>query len=267
MNLRLAQAGLPWRVDVEAAPGEAQIRENQLPVDLTGVRVLHRYALAPTGQASGSSEAPVMLSTGQPWIVTATSAENGFVLIGSPLEPASTTLPVSAAMMPLLEWMTSIGSAATSSVRLEAGQPLRVGASATHVRLPDGTVRPVDGTAEFRETREAGIYTVLGDETVLELVPVGAPVRESLLAPLGDDALEDRIGDELRLVDDTEDWGREIFVKRQGPELWRPLLLTALLLLLVEAWVAAPGGGAEARKRPTLRESEEGRQEIGVPVP
>jgi hypothetical protein len=263
MNLRLAQAGLPWRMDVEAESGEAQIRDNRLPVNLSGVRVFHRYALRSTAQAPDGEETPVTLSTGQPWIVAGTSVENGYVLIGSPLEPASTTLPVSAAMVPLLEWMTSIGSAA-GAARIEAGQPLRVSAGATHVRLPGGTLRPVDAAVEFRETRDAGVYTVLENETVLEQVAVGAPVRESLLSPLDEDEMEERIGDELRSAEDVDEWAREIFVTRQGPELWRPLLAAALLLLLVEAWVAAAGAGIGTRS--SGRESEEGRQEIGVPA-
>jgi hypothetical protein len=263
MNLRLAQAGLPWRVDVEASVGEAQIQDNQLPVNLAGVRVLHRYSLTSTGQDAGSGT-PVTLSTGQPWIVAGSSPANLYVLVASPLEPASTTLPVSAAMVPLLEWMTAMGSTG-SAPRVEAGQPLRVPPSATHVRLPDGSVRPVDGTAELRETRDAGIYTVLEDETVMDRVAVGAPVRESLLAPLGQDEMEERIGDELRPAEDLREWGREIFVTRQGPELWRALLLTALLLLLVEAWVAAPGAAVRARAAPVTPQAEE-RREAGVPA-
>jgi hypothetical protein len=108
------------------------------------------------------------------------------------------------------------------------------------------------------------LYAVLQGETVLEHVAVGAPVRESLLAPLGEDAFEDRIGTELHTAEDLDAWGREIFVTRQGPELWKPLLVTALVLLLVESWVAAGGASAGARTRSPQGEPEEGRREIGV---
>jgi hypothetical protein len=263
MNLRLAQAGIPWRVEREGSAGEAQIQDNRLPVDLTGVRVLQRYDIGSTGQGD-TADVSVTLSTGQPWIVTG-ATQNAYVLVGSPLEPESTTLPVSAAMVPLLEWMTTVGSSAASAgSRVEAGQPLGLPPSATHLRLPDGSTRAVDGTADFRETREAGLYTVLRGEAVLEHVAVGAPVRESLLAPLGEDAFEDRIGTELHTAEDLDEWGREIFVTRQGPELWKPLLVTAFVLLLVEAWVAAGGASAGARTRSPQGEPDEGRREIGV---
>jgi hypothetical protein len=205
----------------------------------------------------------VRLSTGSPWIVSGTTDQGPYVILGSPLDPESSTLPISAAMVPLLEWMTSLGSAAAAG-RIEAGQPILVPASATHVRTPDGTTHAVDGAAEFRETRDAGIYSILRGDEVLENVAVGPPVRESLLSPLPVDAFEDRIGPGVQTADDARAWNREIFVTRQGPELWKPLLVVALLLLLVEAWVAAPG--ASAGSRVGKRAPEEARREVGVPA-
>jgi hypothetical protein len=265
MNLKLAQAGLPWRVEREASAGEAQIRDNGLPLDLTGVRVLRRYALQGS-DGNAAAETSVTLSTGEPWVVSGRSANGPYVLLGSPMDPEATTLPVSASIVPLLEWMTSLGSTAgLAAGRVEAGDPLRVPAAATEVRTPGGDAHPIDAAGEFRETREAGIYTVLAGDSVLDHVAVGPPVRESLLSALEEDALEARIGERLRPAEDARDWNREIFVTRQGPELWRPLLIAALLLLLVEAWIAAPGSGTgRARAKPL--EPDEGRREIGVPA-
>ena len=168
-------------------------------------------------------------------------------------------------MVPLLEWMTGLGSAAAVAAgRVEAGQPIRVPPTATEVRTPDGTSHAVDGAAEFRETREAGIYEVLQGDSVLEHVAVGPPVRESLLAPLAADAFEDRIGGRVETADDQRAWNREIFVTRQGPELWKPLLVLAMILLLLEAWIAAPGSSTGTRSRAD-RPADEHR-ELGVPA-
>jgi hypothetical protein len=265
MNLRLSQAGLPWRVEREPAPGEAQPQENRLPLELTAVRVLRRYDLQAAGGEDAGDQVAVRLSTGKPWIVSGTSAQGPYVLLGSPLDPETTTLPVSAAMVPLLEWMTGLGSAAAVAAgRVEAGQPIRVPPTATQVRTPGGTTHAVDGAAEFRETREAGIYEVLRADSVLEHVAVGPPVRESLLTPLDEEAFEDRIGARVEAADDARAWNRQIFVTRQGPELWKPLLVLAMVLLLVEAWVAAAGSSTGARSRGERPAEERG--ELRVPA-
>ena len=67
------------------------------------------------------------------------------------------------------------------------------------------------------------------------------PVRESILAPLTEREAEARLG-ETTWVDDGGRWARETFTRRQGYESWRILLAAALVLLLVETWVAASGG-------------------------
>jgi hypothetical protein len=266
MNLRLAQAGVPWRLEPTAAGGgEAAAEAGLLPVDLSGVRVQRRYALEFAGGEPPADEVVARLSSGAPWIASGISSGGPYVLFGSPLDPEATSLPVSAAMVPLLEWLASRGSTpAAPLARVEAGQPLPLPPAATHVRTPEGETHPVDRAGGFRATRSAGIYTILADETVLELVPVVPPLRESLLGRLERRQLEARIGSGTRTADDLEAWGRAIFVTRQGPELWRPLLMLALLLLVVEAWVAAPGGSG-GRKHVGAVGPEEGR-EIRVPA-
>ena len=83
-------------------------------------------------------------------------------------------------------------------------------------------------------------------------VAVNPPLRESLLVPLSRDALSRAVGEAALDADSPQEWERETFTSRQGHELWRPLLLGALLLLLLESWMAASGGPSRSeRSEPT----------------
>ncbi|NIX41523.1 MAG: hypothetical protein GWN06_20620, partial [Gemmatimonadetes bacterium] len=58
-----------------------------------------------------------------------------YVLMASPVDTDATTLPVSATMVPLLEWIVSRAALpGTQTASVEAGQPLRTAAEATAVR-------------------------------------------------------------------------------------------------------------------------------------
>ena len=95
---------------------------------------------------------------------------------------------------------------------------------------------------------EAGIYRVLAGDSLLDLVAVNPPLRESLLEPADGSGVEQALGPEARLVADSAAWVDAVFVSHLGEELWRPLLLLALLLLIVESWVASTAA-SDARSR------------------
>ena len=124
LNRRLAEAGIPYRYEMEAGGG-ARLASSDLAVDLAEVEIRRFFRLVPTGPradgapqggdpATGSaadsppagarSGSVVMLSSGDPWLVTANSPAGPYTLLASPLDGESTSLPVSAAMVPLLEW-------------------------------------------------------------------------------------------------------------------------------------------------------------------
>ena len=261
LNRRLAQAGIPWRAERSNSAGEARLGETRLPLELGDVRIREWLLLQPTVGNGEGAEVQVQLNTGEPWLVTGTAATGPYLLLGSPLDETATTLPVSAAMVPLLAWSTSRWSSREAQGRrLEAGSTLSVSSAATHVRTPDGTRYPIDGTQVFSATRAAGVYTVLRGDSVLERISVDPPLRESILQRLEVDDLRQHVGSKLGLVRDPGEWPDRVFLSRQGPELWKPLLVSALLLLLLESWIAAPGGSAgnprvalEAEDRPEAR--------------
>jgi hypothetical protein len=234
------------------------VDESSVPVELQGVRVHRRYLLeVEPGVAEGDVLA--RLSDGTPWIVAGERAGVPWLLLASPLDEGASTLPVDAAMVPLLEWILSGWGILGTRPPPVAGDPLPLPSWATGVELPDGTRAPVDGTRELRTTRDPGIYAILRGDTVVERIAVNPSVRESLLAPLSRDALRDRVGDGVVTVDAPRAWRRTIFTSRQGHELWRPLLAVALLLLLLESWMALSGAGRPAPREPAQASATDAR--------
>jgi hypothetical protein len=250
LDRRLAAAGIPWRYEAPEVGGEAEVAENRLPVDLQGVGVRRHYRLRPVGETAGSGAdappagaIPARLSSGDPLLVTGTASGGTWMLVATPFDPEWTDLPVGASMVPLLEWAVARWAAAGDERRrVLAGESLPTPPGATAVRDPEGTVHPVGGARAFRRTAAAGVYEVLAEDRVLERVAVNAPVAESLLDPLEAGEVEAAVGPGAVVVSDPAAWRRQVFRSRQGPEVWRPVLLVALALLLLEGWIAASGG-------------------------
>ncbi len=264
LNRRLADAQVPWRYESLETGGEAGVGESRVPLSLDGVRVRRHYRLAPPEGAPPSASVLVRLSDGEPWLISEDVGAASYLLLGSPLDADATTLPVDAAMVPFLEWaLSGWGAAASAQPRL-TGEALPLPSAATEVESPDGTRTPVDGTSELRTTRDPGIYTILREDSVLARVALNASVRESLLDPLPQDALQERVGDGVISVATPRAWSRETFTSRQGHELWRPLLLAALLLLLLESWMASSGSGRTPERRPSPTSAADNRS---APLP
>jgi hypothetical protein len=241
LNRRLADAGIPWRVEPGASVGEASLDDEAVPV-LEGVRVRTRYEL----RLEEDPPAPVRALAsfgGRPWAVEGSDAEDRrYLLLASPLDATGTSLPVSTAMLRFVEWVTGAWAGA-GGVRpdFDAGSHLPAPAPATHVRFPDGSEREIDGTRTVRGTGRAGFYTFLAADTVVSIATVNAPVAESRLRGLDDRELERAIGPEVIEVRRESAWRGAVFRARQGPELWWPLLAATLVLLALEALIATSG--------------------------
>lgn len=249
VNRRLRDGGVPWRLEADTAEGEARLSAVDLPVSLDSVRVSRAYRLRSVGSAAG--DVLIRLETGEPWMVDTRSASGRhLLLVASPLVPESTTLPVSPEMLPLVEWMVS-GWAPSfrTTPAVTAGEPLLLPAEATKVRSPDGTLTSVDGRQPFHATGTPGIYDVLDGDSVVARMAVNPPTDESLLRRLGSDEILRRIAPPVRVVPDPDDWASRVFLRRRGGEPWRPLLLAALVILLVEGILAAGGGRGRAAEK------------------
>jgi hypothetical protein len=250
VNRRLAREAIPWRLVAREARGEARIQDNRLHRGLPNLRVFDYLELRPTDEATSRAEVWVRLGTGLPWMVTGEGRRGGYLLVASPLDAGATNIPVSAAMIPLVEWMLGHWAAPGPGSRPPvAGNPIPVPTSATGVVDPDGTVHSVVGSQPFRATRKAGIYRIMEGDSVVSAVAVNTPLQESILDPMPVEELRSQVGEGLVVVDGPARWEREIFRDRRGSELWRLLVLTALFLLVAESWIASAGAGQPAEGR------------------
>ncbi len=242
-NRRLAGAGIPYRYEA-AAPGGARIATNDLGIDLDDLEIRRFFRMASTATGAPSqSEVVIALSSGDPWLVAGTSPRGSYVLLASPLDEASTSLPVSAAMIPVLERIIDRWSAQTDGGgAVTAGSNFRPPPIASSVTSPDGTEHPVDGDQPFLATTVAGFYRPMARDSALQVVAVNAPPAETDLTPATPSGVSGAIPGTVTIVDDAASWSREIFRQGRGPEPWRPLAAILLLLLVVETTVAAARG-------------------------
>lgn len=242
LNRRLADAGIPWRYGVHARSGAAALGGRALPAPLEGVRVEAWYGMTLTTTPTTPTRTLAEVST-DPWAVQGTDAfGRRYLLLASPLDARSTSLPVSTGMLRFIDWAASAWAGrAGSAGELEAGTHLPAPVGATHVRFPSGEEFEIDGTRMVRGTGRAGFYTFLASDTTVSVVALNTPVDESGLERVSEDELSKVIGPGVVSVDREEDWAGAVFRTRQGPELWWPLLLAAAALMVIEPLMAAAG--------------------------
>jgi hypothetical protein len=225
-NRSLERLGLPWRFG--AARRDAQIE---------GVTVSMRYELQPRAVP----EADTLAAVGrEPWIV----AGPRYVIVGSPLNPESTSLPVSA---PFIPWMAEVLSA-----RLHADPGgVRVAAPGDRVARPSGVEAlesatggrtPLEG-ASFDAPASAGTYFfVRGGRRVGALV-VNPEVDESRLERWKPSDLAERVSTAgARVVTARDEWTQLAFSGTAHRSLVVPLLVATLLVLAAEALISTTGG-------------------------
>lgn len=242
LNRRLADAGIPWRYEVRALSGGAELQGRTLPAPLEGVRVEAWYRMTLASAPTTPTRTLAEVNT-DPWAVEGTSAfGRRYLLLASSLDAPSTTLPVSTGMLRFIDWAASAWAGrAGLEGELLAGAHLPAPLGATKVRFPSGEDYEIDGTRTVRGTGKAGFYTFLASDTTVSVVALNTPVNESGLARVSEDDLPALIGSGVVSVEREEDWARTVFRTRQGPELWWPLLLAAALLMAIEALLAAAG--------------------------
>lgn len=255
LNRRLAEAGIPFRYG-PAAAGGASVAASDIAVDLADIEIRRYFRMSPAGDgAPPTTGSRASLSNGDPWLVAGSGPAGPYVLLASPLDEVATSLPVSAAMIPLLEWAIerwTEGGGGIGSVT--SGVNFRPPPAATLVRDPEGTEHVVDGDQPFLATRTAGLYRALAGDNLLDAVPVNPPARESDLTPASVREVRRALPGTRDIVGDASSWSRHIFRSGRGPEPWRPIGLLVLGLLIAETVVAAsralrsrPGGGEADR--------------------
>lgn len=265
VNNRLAQAGIPWRYARVDDAGEARFAPvedgDELLRALESIRIQQVYRLeraagpapAPQGEGAAASRDSTLLRLrdGAAWAVRGELAgSNGrYVLLASPLSLEASTLPSSAAMLPLLDRVLGAWAAAEPArAHVAPGDAVVLPSLADAVERPDGVRDPVEGGARYRAPALPGIYRVLAGDRIVDAFAVNPPAVESDLTRYERRQLTAALdGWRVRVSDDAGDWLRMIYQRRLGREVWRPLLLLALALLLVETLVAAAGRARATR--------------------
>lgn len=241
LNRALGTAGIPWRYEPASGVGEASITRWSGSVNLDDVRIRSHYTLIP-GAEELSRGVLATLSSGEPWLAEGTTSRGGYLLVASALDEQSTNLPLTAALMPLLEWMVSRwGDNQGTQESVMAGTPIDPPPGTSSVRDPAGTLHPVDAAQPFLATAKAGLYEFLAGDSMIQMIAVNAPREESLLLPIENSDLRSLLPGPATLVDDSARWTRAVFSVGQGPEIWRWLLVAVALVLVAESLVAASG--------------------------
>ncbi|NNL30873.1 MAG: hypothetical protein HKO77_07610 [Gemmatimonadetes bacterium] len=245
LNRRLADAGIPWAFQPAPRVGQSSLVGDALPPVLEGVTVRHAFDMVPVGDPAAPPRT-LAEADGRPWAVEGRGPSGRrYLLLASPLDRDATSLPVSTSMLRFVDWLASewSGTGLALAERV-VGDHLPAPDGATTVRFPSGSQIEIDGTRTVRGTGEAGFYRFLVGDSTLSVVALNPPRSESRLEPLSEDRISSAIGPEVSVVEREAEWRGEVFRERQGPELWNRLLLSALLLLLIEAFAATSGTGS-----------------------
>ena len=246
VNRRLTALGISWRFESNAVAGEARFAtrgNDELERALSSARVMQVYRLTTTARVPGDSVL-IRLQDGGAWAVSGERARGGrFVLLASPLTPEASTIPTSLAMIPLMDRATGAW-VAPNSARAEArpGELMSLPAGATTVINPDGSRDSIRGGEAYYAGTQPGAYQVVRGSSIVAAYVVNPPAIESTLRA----ASRDRIGRALpgwkiEYANDADAWGKEIFDRRLGYELWRTILMVLFVVLIVEGIAAATG--------------------------
>ncbi len=269
VNRRLGEAGIPWRYEPQRAGGESRFDSEGLSDDLSRtferVRLTQVYPLRRQGASAGDTVL-LRLREGLDWAVRGERARGGrYILLASPLSSAATTLPTSAAMVPLLDRLVTAWAAATpSSVAVEAGRKVSLPPGANAVALPDGRVEPATG--DYTVGSQSGVHRVLAGDRTLALLAVNPPRIESDLRRLDSGRLDHVVPGSIEAADSPGEWADDIFRNRLGSELWRAVVLASLLVLAIEAAVAASGRARRGRTREDVTASRAPAAQHGAPL-
>lgn len=252
VNRRLAALGVNWRYELRGPTGELRFANaagaDDLLRGLAAARVRHAFRLTPVGSTPGDS-VTLRLEDNSPWAVRGSRARGGrFVLFASPMTDSASTLPTSAAMIPLLDRATGIWSVADAPrAEVRPGERVMLPEAVEQIIDPDGNRHDVKGAEAFADAIEPGVYRVVANGKAVGAFVVNPDATESVLRYADPKRAERVLAPlEVKRVDDADGWRDNIYARRVGREFWRPLLLALLALLIGESLAAATGRTARA---------------------
>jgi hypothetical protein len=233
-NRALERLGIPWQFRAPRRD-ESSARARGGPA-LDGVSVALRYPLQP---APGAAADTLAVVGDEPWVV----AGSNYVLVGSPLVPEATTLPVRAAFLPWIGELLTTELSGDRGVALAAapGERVAVPEGATALEGASGSRVPVAGDSVPAPSR-AGVWFWVRNDVRAGALAVNPSPDESDLRRAGAPALAARVrGGDVRITGDAAEQRASLFASAPQRPLLFPLLVLAVGLLLAEAAIA--GGG------------------------
>jgi hypothetical protein len=254
-NRQLARLNIPWRFGA-IARGQVLARVPNIGSDSTspaarafeGTPVRLRYPLVYSpGGGANASVAPDTLATagGTPWVV----AGPGYVLIGAPLDPEATDLPLRAAFVPwVLETLARRLGDDGRLIEAAPGQTLTGFRDATALERPNGSLLPVSGD-RLTVPAEPGVYFLRRQAARIGALVVNAEAEESDVAGMAQDGSRGAehgagtlaslvVGRDVAAMSTAPAWRTAIFSHAVGQALLLPLIALALAALLAEAWIS-----------------------------
>lgn len=259
-NRTLTRLGIPWRfgaiarnlVLARAASSDgAPLDTNAASVRVfegTPVRLRYPLVYSPGGSATVTSSStpaiPDTLATagGSAWAV----AGEGYVLIGSPLEPDATELPLRAAFVPwVLEALSRRLGEDGRVIEAVPGEHIAGLRGVSGLEGPDGKIV---GTNSDRLTvpNEAGVYYLRRQTARIGALVVNPEPEESDVVGMGQGAADSAVavmrthiaGRDVTPAASVSAWRTLVFDRAAGHGLLLPLVALALAALLAEAWLA-----------------------------
>lgn len=225
-NRTLERLGVPWRFGA-AKRDETVVRGDRF----AGTRTMLRFPLI---AQAGAVADTIAMTGGDAWIV----AGDGYVIIGSPLDPSATDLPIRAGFVPWLGDVIAqrLAGDATAVLHAAPGATVRLPTGADGIEASDGQVTAASG--QVSAPARPGVYFIRrGAERVGALV-VNPEPEESDLRRLPVASLRDRIrGRDVLVTDDAAAWSRSLFDAGSRRPLQVPLIVLALLLLAAETFL------------------------------
>ena len=258
-NRTLTRLGIPWRFGAiarnlvlarAASTGGVPLDTNAASVGVfEGTPVRLRYPLvyspgAAAASGAAASAIPDTLATagGSAWAV----AGDGYVLIGSPLEPDATELPLRAAFVPwLLEALSRRLGDDGRLIDAVPGEHLAGFRGVTALEAPDGKIVGTNGD-RLVVPNEAGVYFLRRQAARIGALVVNPEPEESDVVGMGQGGADSAVavmrthlvGRDVAPATSVSAWRRLVFDRAAGHGLLVPLVALALAALLAEAWLA-----------------------------
>lgn len=203
-------------------------------------------------QTGGEARTIIGMNTRTPFLAESKINNGRLLFAASAFLPSWTNLPFKAFFVPLIYrsafYLARADAAASSRT---AGSALKLDTKATRGKLikiakPNGeseTIQLKDGSETYRSTFSCGNYRIFSDGQIVDVAPVNHDPEESktaaaTAAEFGEYLKNVNAKAKLTVIDNREQSLDTVQRARFGAELWKWFAAMALLLALVEMWVA-----------------------------